>query len=66
MFFKKKNEPKEFKYKATYKGMCSGNTREFTVAEPNALVNFLQEKDGVYEMYTLISVVPLNETDIKS
>lgn len=63
MFFKKKNEPKEFKYKATYKSMYSGDIKEFAVAEPNALVNFLQEKEGIYEMYTLLSVVPLNETD---
>lgn len=64
MFFKRKDEPKNPKYKATYKSLHSGNIKEFAIVEPTeALANFLQKGDDIWEMYMLASVTPLNEEE---
>jgi hypothetical protein len=62
MFFQKEPKQKKPKYKATYKSLHSGNTKVFAVAEPTeALLNFLQKGEDIWEMYMLTSVVPLSE-----
>lgn len=60
MFLKKKDEQQQLKYKATYKSLYSGSIKEFAIAEPaNALAYSLQHGEGIWEMYVLISVIPL-------
>ena len=62
MFLKKETKQEKPKYKATYKSLHSGNTKVFAVAEPTeALSNFLQKGEDIWEMYMLTSVVPLSE-----
>ena len=62
MFFKKEPEQKKPKYEATYKSLYSGNTKVFIIVEPTeALINFLQKDENIWEMYMLTSIVPLNE-----
>lgn len=62
MFFKRKDESKKPIYKAIYKSLHSGETKVFAVAEPTeALVNFLQKGEDIWEMYMLVSVIPLNK-----
>lgn len=64
MFFKRKDESEKPKYKATYKSLYSGNTKEFTVVEPTkALAYFLQKGEGILEMYTLVSIMPLDKVE---
>ena len=64
MIFKKKDEPKKPRYKATYKSLHSGNVKLFTVAEPKeALANFLQKGEGIWEVYMLTSIIPLSEEE---
>lgn len=64
MNFRRKHEKKECKYKALYKGLYSGNIEEIPVVEPmEALAGFLQEGKDIWEVYTLISVIPLDKTE---
>lgn len=64
MFFKRKDESEKPEYKATYKSLYSGNTKEFTVTEPTeALANFLQKSEGIWEMYTLVSIMPFGKVE---
>lgn len=61
MFFNKKSEQEKPKYEAIYKSLHSGKTRACVVAEPtDAMVHFLYEDEGVFEMYILVSVMPLD------
>ena len=65
MFFKRKDEPEKSKnYKAIYKSLNSGNIKEIAVAKPTSvLANFLQQNEDIWEVYTLTSVVLLNEEE---
>lgn len=64
MFFKRKDEPSNPKYKATYKSLHSGNIKEFAIVEPTeAQANFLQKGNNIWEMYILVSVTPLSEKE---
>ena len=65
MFFKRKDEPEKPKhYKAIYKSLHSGDTKEIAIAEPTgALRDFLQKGENIWEVYTLICVVPLNKEE---
>ena len=51
------------KYKATYKCLHCGNTKEFLVREPNAISQFLQKGDGIWETYMLTHIVELDEDE---
>lgn len=53
----------EPKYKATYRCLHCGKTKEFLVREPDAISRFLQEGDGIWEAYMLTHIVKLNEDD---
>lgn len=68
MFLKREREtdkPKK-QYKATYKSLHSGNIKHFSITSvDDALVNFLQQSGDIWEMYMLISVMPLNKTEYK-
>lgn len=66
MFFKRnRNKQKDYKYRATYKSLYSGDVKEFLVVERgDAIVNFLQEGDNnVWESYMLTSVSPIDKRD---
>lgn len=63
MFFNKKGEQEKPKYEAIYKSLHSGKTRACVVVEPtDAMAYFLYEDEGVFEMYMLVSVMPLDVT----
>ena len=63
MNFEMKCESKKHKYKAIYKSLYSGNTKELNVIAPTqALSSFLEENNDIWEMYVLVSVIPLNKT----
>ena len=49
------------KYKAIYKCLHCGNTKEILVYEPNAVESFLLKGDGIWERYVLTHIVKLNE-----
>ena len=64
MGFKMKCESKKHKYKAIYKSLYSGNTKELNVIAPTqALSSFLEEDNDIWEVYMLISVIPLDKTE---
>ena len=65
MFFKRKDEPKNPKYKATYRGSYNGNIKEFAIAEPTeALTAFLQKnEEDIWEMYALVNIAPLSKEE---
>ena len=66
MFFERGNKDKQekAKYKATYKSLHSGNTRTFASVNPvETLTHFLQKNDNVWEMYVLVSITPIDETE---
>lgn len=63
MLFNKKGEQEKPKYEAIYKSLYSGKTRDCVVAEPtDAMAYFLYEDEDVWEMYMLVSVMPLDIT----
>ena len=64
MDFKIKCENKGHKYKAIYKSLYSGNTKELNVIAPTqALSGFLEEDNDIWEVYMLVSVMPLDKIE---
>ena len=63
MLFNKKGEQEKPKYEAIYKSLHSEKTRAYVVAKPtDVMAHFLYEDEGVFEMYMLVSVMPLDVT----
>ena len=66
MFFKREEEhvKPQPKYKATYKCLHCGATKEIYIANPRVVRPYvLHENEGIYEMYILTSVTPLREEE---
>lgn len=67
MFQKITNKDNQYKakYKATYKCLHCENITTYSIASPaEAEIYFLQQSGDIWEVYMLVSITPLDESEL--